>query len=144
MSAPFVVSQSASPAASFVGCVCATSDAWKSPMNISPVDAIIPKTRATKADFLKNSTCCFLRRWYALTERTNMAESMKPAVIVCQNLMSATELNTTPHQSESSALFPTIVCFTAAPAGCCIQPFATSIQSADRFEPMADSQPERR
>ena len=90
MGAAFSLSTMASIAASLEGWVLATSWACMSPITTSDTEAIIPNIAAANAERLKNSTCCFLRRWYALIPRTNIAATIIPAVMVCINFTSPT------------------------------------------------------
>ena len=84
----------------------------------------------------------FFRRYQALTPRTKRDAITYPLLTVCRNLLTAFGLRNTSQKFCIS--FLAVSGLKCIPTGCCIQPFATRIQRAERLEPIATSQVESR
>src|SRR5574344_2170945 len=92
--------------------------------------------------FFANSISLPLRRYQQLIAITTTAASIKELDIVCDILLIAVGEKTT--EAKSTISFLAVSGLKCIPTGCCIQEFATRIQIAEIFAPIAVSQVDAR
>src|ERR1035437_4301410 len=121
-----------------MGCLSTTCLAEASPVTAVYNDAINPKTAAITMLLRAKETSRFLKRYQALTQITNIDANAYEEEMVCKNLLTATgERNTS---QKFTISFRAVSGLNCIPAGNCIHPLATKLQSADRFVPTAVTQ----
>ena len=131
-----------SMAASFIGCLWATLKAASSPVTATKMEAMKPKTAATTMLRLAIFWCRSCKRKRAEMPTTKSEASRKAELVVWVNLCTATGERATSQKFCISKR--ALSGLKAMPTGNCIQPLATRIQTADRLEPTATIQVEKR
>src|SRR5665647_8092 len=129
-------------AANFIGWYFAILRADPSPVKTTKAVVSNPKTDATTMLLLANRCSLFFNKNQALTPMTKTDARTYPEDIVCRNLLIATGEKSTSQKFTISLRAVSGLNF--IPAGYCIQPLATRIHNADKFDPKATIQVESR
>ena len=129
-------------AASFMGCVLATSCPEICPVKAAPRAAMIPTTTAMRMLFTASSVWRFFSRYQHDTATTKTAPMIQAEMTVWRNLSTADDERATSANDVISLRM--VSGLNSQPTGFCIHALATSIHHAESVAPMPVSQVEAR